>query len=172
MTPVFEYVEQNKLEVAAILCTHGHIDHVLGNDVTRNHFKKPLYLHPADLDWLKQAPERAEQYFRASITCEPPDELLEDEQILKFNDLTARVLYTPGHSEGGVCFLFGSDLISGDTLFAGSVGRTDLPGGDMEQLVSSIKTKLWPLPESTRVYPGHMDDTTIGDEKKYNPYVK
>lgn len=172
MSSLFDFVEKHDLNVAAILCTHGHIDHVLGNDVTRAKYQKPLYLHADDLDWLEQAPERARSYFGASITCTPPDELLTDGQTLQFDDLTVKVLHTPGHSLGSVCFLIEDVLFSGDTLFAGSVGRTDLPGGSMEQLVSSIRTKLWPLPDSTIVYPGHMEDTTISDEKQYNPYVR
>jgi hydroxyacylglutathione hydrolase len=171
MSPVFSFIEEQKLIVAAILLTHGHIDHVLGNDVTRAYYKKPIYLHEADWEWLERAPQSANEYFGEFITCAPPDHLLEDGQILQFDDLEIRVLHTPGHSLGSVCFLINGNLISGDTLFAGSVGRTDLPGGSMDQLVNSIRTQLWCLPDETRVYPGHMEDTTIGDEKNFNPFV-
>lgn len=162
----------------AVFNTHGHWDHIGANDVVAHDFHVPVYIHRADAHMLT-APGSANPLF-ASMEMRAgtaPVVRLEDQGHYAFGDLQVRVLHTPGHTQGGVCLLLSSgddeprDLITGDTLFAGSVGRSDLPGGSEEQLMASIKDKLLALPDDTRIYPGHGESSTLADEKMNNPFV-
>jgi glyoxylase-like metal-dependent hydrolase (beta-lactamase superfamily II) len=131
----------------------------------------PLLIHVADQPLLARAADHAARYGLRASASPPPLRTLADGETLTVGDLSVRVIHTPGHTPGGICLLVDGHLFAGDTLFADSVGRTDLPGGSHEMLVASIREKLFVLPEGTVVHPGHGPDTTIGREKRGNPYL-
>jgi len=159
-------------EPVCILATHGHLDHVGQVGFIRNEFNIPFFMNKKDEFLIDNDifPGFAEMI--DAYPCPKPDKDLKENDIIEIGKKRLKVLETPGHTPGGVCFFDEENkiLISGDTLFKGSVGRTDLPGGNMEQLLKSLK-KLVKLPDDTIVYPGHGPTTTIGEEKKTNPYI-
>jgi glyoxylase-like metal-dependent hydrolase (beta-lactamase superfamily II) len=168
---VLGHLNQEGLKVERILVTHGHIDHVAGVPALRSHTAAPVMMHPDDLvilDWeqFRQLPFVPRGFERFSI-----DEPLSHGSSFKFQDVELRVLHTPGHTEGSVCFLVGLDCFAGDTLFQRGIGRTDLPGGNMQKIVFSIRNVLYALPPRTVIYPGHGGTTTIEEEKLLNPFV-
>jgi glyoxylase-like metal-dependent hydrolase (beta-lactamase superfamily II) len=168
---VLGHLNQEGLTVERILVTHGHIDHVAGVPALRSHSAAPVMMHPDDLvilDWeqFRQLPFVPRGFERFSI-----DEPLSHGSSFKFQDVELRVLHTPGHTEGSVCFLVGLDCFAGDTLFQRGIGRTDLPGGNMQKIVFSIRNVLYALPPRTVIYPGHGGTTTIEEEKLLNPFV-
>ncbi|MDX1690151.1 MAG: MBL fold metallo-hydrolase [Acidimicrobiia bacterium] len=162
----------------AVLATHGHVDHVGGAGGAATRYAVSAYLHPDD-DWLAADPR---QQLRSIFGMEPPGDYepperyedLADEQVLDLAGLSFRTLHTPGHTPGHCCFLLEDDgvLFSGDQLFAGSIGRTDLPGGSHEQLMASMADKIVPLDGDTRVLPGHGPSTTIARELATNPFLQ
>lgn len=157
----------------AVLLTHGHFDHMLAAESLKNGYRIPVCVHKADAELVKHPELNCSQQFLHMSYSISADEELEDGQTLRFLDGALTVLSTPGHTEGSCCYYAKKEniLFSGDTLFQGSVGRTDLPTGRAAQLVTSIREKLFVLPEDTLVLSGHGDQTTIGEEKQYNPYV-
>lgn len=157
----------------AVLLTHGHFDHMLAADSLRNDYHIPVCVHKADAELIKHPNLNCSEQFLHMAYAISADEELEDGQNLRFLDGALTVISTPGHTEGSCCYYAKSEniLFSGDTLFQGSVGRTDLPTGRAAQLTNSIREKLFGLPEDTLVLSGHGDQTTIGEEKQYNPYV-
>lgn len=157
----------------AILLTHGHFDHMLAAESLKNGYQIPICVHKADAELVKHPDLNCSQQFLHMSYSISADEELEDGQNLRFLDGAFTVLSTPGHTEGSCCYYAKKDniLFSGDTLFQESVGRTDLPTGSAAKLVNSIREKLFVLPEDTLVLSGHGDQTTIGEEKQYNPYV-
>lgn len=164
-------VENLGLTVVAVVNTHGHIDHILANDVIRKATGAPLYMHAADVEFLRHPDRVFAQWLGAPASFAPPDRTLADGEKVVVGRHSFAVLHTPGHTPGGIS-LYGEGVVfTGDTLFAQGVGRTDLPGGDWRQLVDSIQTKLFVLPDETVVYPGHGPSTTIGAERADNPYV-
>lgn len=168
---VLGHLNQEGLKVERILVTHGHIDHVAGVPALRSHSAAPVMMHPDDLvilDWeqFRQLPFVPRGFERFSI-----DEPLSHGSSFKFQDVELRVLHTPGHTEGSVCFLVGLDCFAGDTLFQRGIGRTDLPGGNMQKIVFSIRNVLYALPPRTVIHPGHGGTTTIEQEKLLNPFV-
>ena len=168
---VVRQLREERLTVERILVTHGHIDHVGGVPALHQDTGAPIAMHPDDLailDWdqLGRLPFIPRGFGPFSI-----DLGLTHGMTLSFADLSVRVLHTPGHTEGSVCFFFGLDCFAGDTLFQRGIGRTDLPGGDMRKIVFSIRDVLYALPPKTVVYPGHGPRTTIEEEMLLNPFV-
>ncbi|MBO8171165.1 MAG: MBL fold metallo-hydrolase [Bacillaceae bacterium] len=162
------------LSVEAILLTHAHFDHIAGLNEIRELTGAPVYIHPSEQDWLADPMKNGSARWPevgGPVQCERADYELADGQELNLLGRTWKVRHTPGHSPGGVSFITGDYVFSGDALFAGSIGRTDLPGGDYEQLITSIQDKLMVLLDETVVYPGHGPQTTIGSEKEHNPFI-
>jgi hydroxyacylglutathione hydrolase len=156
----------------ALVNTHGHFDHIQAVDAVRRATGAPFWIHEAERDVLAQGPARARVIFGIDLPPSPvPDRWLVDGDRLVVGSLAFSVHHTPGHSPGGVCLIGDGIAFVGDTLFAGSIGRTDLPGGDTETLLNSIARVLLPLPDETVCYPGHGPETTIGEERRTNPFV-
>lgn len=161
------------LTLKAILLTHGHGDHILAVGALKKQFGVKVYAAKAEEALLSDTAQNlSKALFGIEVTVKP-DVLLEDGQELEEAGIRLRMLHTPGHTPGGCCYYQAEEkiLFSGDTLFCGSIGRTDFPGGSLSQLVRSVKEKLLVLPEDVKVYPGHEEMTTIGHEKRYNPYM-
>lgn len=161
------------LTLKAILLTHGHGDHILAVGDLKKQFGVKVYAAKAEEALLSDAVQNlSKALFGIAVTVKP-DILLEDGQEFEAAGVRLRMLYTPGHTPGGCCYYQAEEkiLFSGDTLFCGSIGRTDFPGGSLSELVRSVKEKLLVLPEDVKVYPGHEEMTTIGHEKRYNPYM-
>lgn len=167
------YIENNNLKPVKLLNTHCHIDHVFGNQFVADAWKLGLEMHRDDLAVLESFPRVCEMYGFPATSQPEPATFLEEGQQIKFGSTTLEIIFTPGHSPGSVSFYNEKEkfLISGDVLFQGSIGRTDLPGGSFETLEKSIREKLYVLPGDVKVYPGHGPHTTIGFEKKNNPFV-
>ncbi|SHI73226.1 Glyoxylase, beta-lactamase superfamily II [Malonomonas rubra DSM 5091] len=168
---ILDRLQKHNLQLQMVINTHGHFDHVGGNKRLLEATGVELLLHEADKDLLGMAAQHAGIYGLPTELSPQPDKLLVDGDIVHVGELELKVLHTPGHTSGGICLLVDDQLIVGDTLFAGSIGRTDLPGGNHEQLIQSIRTKLLPLPDGTAVHPGHGPSTSIGREKVYNPFL-
>ena len=156
-----------------ILLTHGHFDHTAAVETLRAKYNIPLYAGKGEEELLTNASLNGSAMFGAEVSLAMPEHLLEDESPLTIGSLEFRVLATPGHSPGGVCFLHESEgvLFCGDTLFAQSIGRTDLPGGSMQVLMNSIEKKIMSLPDSVVCCPGHGPATTVGAERTSNPFI-
>ncbi|MCK4620628.1 MAG: MBL fold metallo-hydrolase [Desulfuromonadales bacterium] len=164
-------LKKHDLALPMVINTHGHFDHVGGNRQLIEATGAELLLHQADSSLLELANEHAAIYGLTSETSPAPQRLLVGGERLQLGELQIDVLHTPGHTPGGICLRIADQVIVGDTLFAGSIGRTDLPGGDHQQLIDSIREQLLPLPDETVVHPGHGPATTIGQEKLYNPFL-
>jgi glyoxylase-like metal-dependent hydrolase (beta-lactamase superfamily II) len=158
--------------VKAIANSHAHLDHILGVRGVQAETGATFLLHQQDLEIARGAAESASRWLGRPVEPPPePDALLSDGDEVEVQGLKLRVLHTPGHTQGSVSFYTEGMLFSGDTLFRGSIGRTDLPGGNYEQEMSSIVDRLLALPDETVVLPGHMDETRIGHERQTNPFV-
>jgi hydroxyacylglutathione hydrolase len=176
---LLDVVRAHDLKVTAILLTHGHVDHVSGVAKAKRELGVPVYLHRGDLPLYENAVAFG-QFFGLSIEAPPPVDIFYDagHEMLTFGGYEIHVHHTPGHCPGGVCLQVGprgtagKQLFVGDTLFAGSIGRTDLPGGDYPTLMRSIKTVLFSFGDAAEVYPGHGPKTTIGHERTTNPFLK
>lgn len=169
-------LNDNNLSLKLILATHGHFDHVLASAAVKAATGAPFYIHRDDVHWLNSLPDQGIRFTGAPFPqAAVPDRLLTDEQeTITVNKITFKTLFTPGHSPGHVAFWWpdANVVFSGDALFQGSIGRTDLPGGDHATLIRSIFDKLLTLEDDTKVLPGHGDATTIGAERRYNPFLQ
>jgi len=175
---LLEVVRQSRLSVGHILLTHGHVDHVTGVGRAKAATGAPIHLHRGDRVLYEAAAEQA-AFLGLRLDPPPPvDSFYDDGDRIVFGDYQVRVLHTPGHTPGGVCLqvgpsgAIGTQLFVGDTLFAGSIGRTDLPGGDYDTLIRSITGVLFAIGDRAEVFPGHGPRTTIGDERRTNPFLR
>ncbi|HWF85506.1 MAG TPA: MBL fold metallo-hydrolase [Vicinamibacterales bacterium] len=171
------FAARETLAVRAILLTHAHVDHITGVAAAKRTLDVPIYLHRDDLFLYERAVESG-RIFGLRVEPQPPiDEFYSPGQVIPFGEYDVRPHHTPGHCPGGVCLQIGrkgergKDLFVGDTLFAGSIGRTDLPGGDYNTLIGSIRTVLFAFGDEAVVYPGHGPSTTIGHERRTNPFL-
>lgn len=169
---IFQAMKNNGFEVVAILLTHGHFDHIWGCSKLRQLTSAPVYAYEGEEDVLLSSDLNVSAGAGRACTVKA-NILLKDGEEVTIEGMTFKLIATPGHTKGSCCYYFeeANMLISGDTLFEESVGRTDLPTGSMSTLVRSVKDKLFELPDDVVVYPGHGDSTTIGHEKKYNPFI-
>ncbi len=172
---LLKFIEGKKLRPTKVLLTHAHLDHVFGlNDFLQHFPEVPFYMHADELPVLQAAPEVGERYglYCAAVTRAP--QFLNEGDTLRLGDEVFEVFFTPGHSPGSISYYNKNNniLISGDVLFLGSIGRTDLPGGSFELLEQHIQRKLYPLADETQVLSGHGPTTTIGAEKAHNPFVR
>jgi len=169
---VLAAVAKYGLEVAVIINTHGHFDHVGANAPVKKATGAPLMIHALDEPWLSFVAESASRWGLSGEDSPRPDRLIAHDDTIAVGNLIFTVIHTPGHTPGGVSLLCGNHLFVGDTLFRGSIGRTDLPKGDHDTLLASIRDRLYVLPDEVMVYTGHGPETTIGREKRSNPFVQ
>lgn len=167
---IVEKLKKKRLNCEYILLTHAHVDHVSGIKGVVEATGARVYIHKNDAFMLKAAPVQALAFGMKPFMPPKIEKYLEDGEVIEFGDLKVKIIHTPGHSSGGICFLVENCIFVGDTIFQGSIGRTDLPGGNYNELINSVETKIWTLPDDTIIYPGHGPETTVGYEKKYNPF--
>lgn len=168
-----EYVKSNNLVPVKITNTHCHFDHIMGVEFIREEYKIPFFAHPGDIFWIERAVEQGKIFGFEMSPVSVADSFLEENKFVEFGNSRLKIIHVPGHSPGHVVFYSEKDkfLIAGDVLFYGSIGRTDLPGGNYETLISGIKSKLFELPDDALVYCGHGPETKLGFEKKNNPFL-
>eukprot|EP00767_Chilomastix_cuspidata_P000172 gnl/Chilomastix_cuspidata/10409.p1 GENE.gnl/Chilomastix_cuspidata/10409~~gnl/Chilomastix_cuspidata/10409.p1 ORF type:complete len:209 (-),score=7.21 gnl/Chilomastix_cuspidata/10409:12-638(-) len=163
-----------KLKVKYIINTHGHFDHVAANKPMKDATKADILIHEADAPMLSHLSSMAISFGLSAENSPPADKFIKEGDVIEFGSIKLDVLHTPGHSQGSVS-LYSKDekkVFSGDTLFAGSIGRTDLPGGDYNTLITNVRKKIFSLGDDVQVYPGHGPETTVGTEKKFNPFFQ
>lgn len=172
---IADYISREGLRVTAHILTHGHFDHMFGSQWVADTYDCRPKLHPADTDIYEGAVERVSAFFHKPITFPIPrvGSFFNERNSLRFGSHSIRVIACPGHTEGGVCLYFEDEgvLFTGDSLFQGCIGRTDLEGGDHQTLIESLTERVLTLPENVVVYPGHGPKTSIRNEKMFNPYV-
>lgn len=168
-----EFVSSHNLKPVAIVNTHCHFDHIMGVEWLRKEYGIPFLAHEADSFWVERAVEQGRMFGFEMNTVSPIDSFLTEQENYTFGNSVFEIIHIPGHSPGHVC-LYNKEsdiLLAGDVLFYGSIGRTDLPGGNYQDLISNIKNKLFVLPDNTVVYSGHGPETKLGYEKSTNPFL-
>ncbi len=168
------FIHEQKLQVKAIVNTHCHIDHVLGNYTLKTHYNCPLWIPKGEAEIYRAVEAYAPQWGINGFTYAEPDSLMENDAVIRFGNTELSSIFVPGHAPGHLMFHHIQDkvIIGGDVLFRESIGRTDLPGGNHEDLLANIQSKLYILEDEIVVYPGHGPETTIGHEKQFNPFVR
>ncbi len=169
---ILAYIREKKLSIQAVLDTHGHCDHIGANDAIRDETGAPLYIHKADAPMLSDMRLNLSAFMGFKALSRPAEHLLSEGDKISFGQSELEVIHTPGHTVGGVCFVGDGVVFTGDTLFAGSIGRSDFPGGSEVELIGNIKKKLLALPDETKVYSGHGPSSEIGWERQCNPYLQ
>lgn len=168
---ILRLIGRKGLKPAVLINTHGHVDHIGANRDIKDNFDIPLCIHKADSPMLDSVLQSELSFFLGAKESPPADRFLKEGEKIKIGNVSLSVIHTPGHSPGSVSLMGDGILFSGDTLFFGGVGRTDLPGGSWKELESSIREKIFTLPEETLVLPGHGPTTTVGQESNYNPFI-
>ncbi len=170
---ITDYILENKLKPLNITNTHCHFDHIMGVEFIREKYQIPFYAHEHDAFLIVRSKNQAEMFGFEMKPVSPIDKFVDETDKVKFGNAEMEIIHVPGHSPGHIVFYSAENriLIAGDVLFYGSIGRTDLPGGDYQTLISGIKEKLFELPDDTKVYAGHGPETTIGFEKRNNPFL-
>jgi len=168
---ILRTLAESKLTVTQIINTHGHFDHVGANRRMKQATGAPILIHALDAPMLQMLSRSAAAWGMSAENSPPPDRTIDEGDTISVGAITFKVIHTPGHTPGGVSLHADGYLFVGDTLFAGSVGRTDFPGGDFDALKSSIQQKLFTLGDEVQVFTGHGPETTIGEEKRHNPFV-
>ena len=171
---VLDVAHSRDIKLKHVILTHGHFDHIYYIDQLRDLIDVKVHIHEMDSECLSDPYMNGLAHFpvQGSFTFNAADNLLKDGDVINCSGLSFRIIHTPGHTRGGICILVNDVLFTGDTLFNASIGRTDFPGGSADEIVKSIREKLYVLPEDTIVYPGHGIRTTIGYEKKHNPFCR
>lgn len=169
---ILKRVKELELSVKYILLTHGHPDHIGAVSEVKKATGAELAIHPDDAPYLRGRPGQGGMFHQSADPPPEADRMLQDGDTISAGGLHLKIIHTPGHSPGGICLLTDNILFSGDTLFNGSIGRSDFPGGSGPQLLNSIHTRLMVLPDETIVYPGHGPETTIGAERQGNPFLR
>ena len=169
---ILEYIREAKLSIKAVLNTHGHCGHIGADDAIRDATEAPLYIHKEDAPMLGDVKLNLSAFMGFRALARPAEHLLSEGDVISFGQSKLEVLHTPGHSKGGVCFVGDGVVFTGDTLFAGSIGRSDFPGGSEVELIGNIKKRLLVLPDDMKVYSGHGPSSEIGWERKCNPYLQ
>lgn len=171
---VKQFTDENKLTVKLLVNTHCHIDHILGINVLRDIYKVDCYAHREELPMLQMAPQHAMMFGLVIDTIPQVEKTVDEGDTISFGNSSFKVIHTPGHTLGGICLYSAKDriLITGDTLFQGSIGRTDLSGGNYDSIIDSINSKLLSLPDDVMIFPGHGEFSTIGKERVSNPFLK
>ena len=167
---ILSAIKEMGVEVKLIALTHGHFDHIGGLDKVKKALNVPVAIHEEDGEMLTDAKKNLSAFVGAPGEMEAADVLLKDGDNISFGGCSLKVIHTPGHTPGGVCFYGGGALFSGDTLFAGSVGRTDFPGSSTEDILDSIRNRLAKVSDATKVFPGHGSASTMGIERETNPF--
>lgn len=167
-------IENLSLDVTAILITHAHYDHIGALEEIREFYHVPVYISPIEQSWLTNPELNLSGLMRhddiPDVRCQPAEFEFENYQSYTLGDMTFKVVPTPGHSPGSLSFIFDHFVITGDALFSGSIGRTDLPFGNSDDLLNAVKNELFTLPDEFKAYPGHREPTTIRKEKRTNPF--
>jgi hydroxyacylglutathione hydrolase len=169
---IFGFINANALTLKSIVNTHGHPDHTCGNRMVKKVFAVPILIHEHDAYMLGESSRRIAGFFALESHSPPADMLLHDGDTVKFGNVGLKALHTPGHTRGSTSLLGESVIFTGDTLFAGSIGRTDFPESSEHDIMVSLRSKLVALPDYFVVYPGHGPATTIGEEKRINPFLQ
>ena len=169
---IMSEVESASLQIERIINTHGHFDHVGGNRQLKAATNAELLIHALDAPMLTQLDHMAGAFGLKAENSPEPDRLVADGDTITVGELQLEVIHTPGHTPGGISLHVDSSVFVGDTLFQGSIGRTDFPGGDFDTLLTSIRSRLFTLDDDTTVFTGHGPETTIGTEKQFNPFAR
>ena len=169
---ILAYIREAKLSIKAVLDTHGHCDHIGANDAIRDATEALLYIHKEDGAMISDIRLNLSAFMGFKVISRPAEHLLSEGDKISFGNSELEVIHTPGHTKGGVCFVGDGVAFTGDTLFAGSIGRSDFPDGSEVELIGNIKKKLLALPDETKVYSGHGPSSEIGWERKCNPYLQ
>jgi len=169
---IINRIEKLGLTIKYIVLTHGHGDHIAGVKGLKNHTGAKVAIHKDDAYMVRDGRKNLSSMMAMGSVEFEPDILLDENDVIEFGNIRCEVIHTPGHTPGGITLRIGDSLFTGDTLFAGSIGRTDFEGGSFDTIINSIKTKLMVFPDDTKVYPGHGPSTTIKMEKRYNPFIR
>jgi glyoxylase-like metal-dependent hydrolase (beta-lactamase superfamily II) len=169
--PILKKIDELSLELVYLVNTHGHSDHIMGNEVIIEQTGAQLLIHELDKPFLSNPQLNLSAFLGAELKSPKANRLLQGGDIVSLEDLDFKVLHTPGHTPGHISLVCDGEAFVGDVIFQGSIGRTDFPKSSSQQLIRTIRTKIYNLPDQTNLYPGHGPNTTVGHEKAYNPFV-